>query len=190
MVMILMAAAALLMSGEAEKLVDGRVCSFEEPSNKTLRQYDPPAGVTLLPGYLSGMSKAEVKALSRDLMSSEPRGWFEFAPGVRGRATANFSKKGNVLESINLRGYNPTETYAALVRDLGEPDLRKLLGTIKDVQIRGPGSVGGWTERVPKEETLKWCRGPRDIQLWLNENDFWIRVTPVYSIPDHRKATY
>jgi len=135
-----------------------------------------PPGITLLPGLFTGMTEAQVKSFSRKLLYPDPAGSFELAPGVRGRAAAVLSSKTHRLNSVQIQGSNPGETYDALVRDFGPPKARRPMATFKLSPVHFTGGIS-----EAKDELVKWCPGDLDLVLWTREDDFLLYVDPAQS---------
>jgi hypothetical protein len=149
-----------------------RTCKFEDEWGSNQDREVPP-GIALLSGLFTGMSEAQVKSFSPRLLYPDPASSFELAPGVRGRATAVFSSKTHRLNSVELSGSNPTETYDALVRDFGPPKARRPMGTFNFSPAQFTGGVS-----PSRDELVKWCPGDLDLVLWIRADDFLLYVNP------------
>jgi hypothetical protein len=124
-------------------------------STEKRRDLPPPAGIELLSGVTTGMSREQVRRINPWLATSRPSRSLELVDGVKLRANVNFWGRPELSVSVEMNGNSKLDkVVVALSRRYGRPLL-----------LRGSASVH-----------LKWCDGSRRIVLVGGRDDFWVTV--------------
>ena len=168
-----MAAAAPSAAARAETTLPTQCPSVVSRLPVARRGNSPPqAGIELLGGVTTGMSRSEVRHINHWLTASEPLRNVELVDGVELRGNVDFSGTPELAVSVSMHGISKMDkVVAALSRHYGRPLIMQTHG--RGIDFAAAGTAG---MRFIDAARLEWCDGPRRIRLAGEAEDFWVTV--------------
>ena len=172
-VMAVLAQGAAQTASQALASAPPTDCDYTDRRPWRQRSEHPRTGVTLLPGYATGMKRSDVRALSPRLVGDRLRGPIELVPGIRGRAMASFTERSDELRALYFSGSNSDVVLKAARSHFGEPNVQRPLGRFIDA----PAQITGG-HRYEKSDEYRWCDTDRLIVLTVRDLAYDLRIEP------------